>query len=71
MHLQASLRRWLRRRPVLILFEDVHWIDPTSLELLDRLVPDLWSLPVLLVVSSRPGFRPPWAALPHVSSLDA
>jgi predicted ATPase len=47
------------RRPVLILFEDVHWIDPTSLELLDRLVPDLRSLPVLLVVSSRPGLARP------------
>jgi class 3 adenylate cyclase len=57
------------RRPVLVLFEDVHWIDPTSLELLDRLVPYLRSLPVLLVVSSRPGFSPPWAGLPHVSSL--
>jgi class 3 adenylate cyclase len=57
------------RRPVLILFEDVHWIDPTSLELLDCLVPYLRSLPVLLVVSSRPGFSPRWAGLPHVSSL--
>ena len=54
---------------MLILFEDVHWIDPTSLELLDRLVPCLRSLPVLLVVSSRPGFGAPWAGLPHVSNL--
>jgi class 3 adenylate cyclase len=57
------------RGPVLILFEDVHWIDPTSLELLDRLVSYVRSLPVLLVVSSRPGFSPSWAGLPHVSSL--
>jgi class 3 adenylate cyclase len=72
-HLLEAFARQLSEvaagRPVLILFEDVHWIDPTSLELLDRLVPYLRSLPVLLVVSSRPGFSPPWAGLPHVSSL--
>ena len=65
----SQLAEVAARRPVLILFEDVHWIDPTSLELLDRLVPDIRSLPVLLVVSSRPGFGPPWAEMPHVSSL--
>jgi predicted ATPase len=65
----SQLAKAAARRPVLILFEDVHWIDPTSLELLDRLVPYLRSLPVLLVISSRPGFRPPWAGLPHVSGL--
>ena len=65
----SQLAEVAARRPVLILFEDVHWIDPTSLELLDHLVPCLRSLPVLLVVSSRPGFSPHWAGLPHVSSL--
>jgi class 3 adenylate cyclase len=65
----SQLAEVAARRPVLVLFEDVHWIDPTSLELLDRLVPHLRSLPVLLVVSSRPGFSPPWVGLPHVSTL--
>jgi len=65
----SQLAELAARRPVLVLFEDVHWIDPTSLELLDRLVPYLRSLPVLLVVSSRPGFNPSWVGLPHVSSL--
>ena len=65
----SQLAEVAARRPVFILFEDVHWIDPTSLELLDHLVPYLRSLPVLLVVSSRPGFSPPWLGLPHVSTL--
>jgi class 3 adenylate cyclase len=73
LHLLEAFARQLAemaaRRPVLILFEDVHWIDPTSMELLDRLVPDLRSLPVLLVVSSRPRFSPPWIGLQHVSTL--
>jgi class 3 adenylate cyclase len=57
------------RRPVFMLFEDAHWIDPTSLALLDRLVASLPSLPVLLVVSSRPGFKPAWIDRPHVTHL--
>jgi class 3 adenylate cyclase len=65
----SQLAEVTARRPVLILFEDVHWIDPTSRELLDRLVLYVQSLPVLLVVTSRPGFSPPWVELPHVSSL--
>ncbi|MGO9997284.1 MAG: AAA family ATPase [Acetobacteraceae bacterium] len=67
----SQLAEVAERRPVLILFEDVHWIDPTSLELLNRLVPDLRSLPVLLMVSSRPGFSPTWAGLPHVLAASA
>jgi class 3 adenylate cyclase/tetratricopeptide (TPR) repeat protein len=49
-----------RQRPLLVLAEDVHWADPTSLELLDRIVEQLPELPVLLVVAFRPEFAPPW-----------
>ena len=49
-----------RRQPVLIVFEDVHWIDPTSQELLDVLVPRLRALPVLLVITYRPEYTPRW-----------
>jgi predicted ATPase/class 3 adenylate cyclase len=58
-----------QRRPVLELFEDVHWIDPTSLELLNRLIERVRSLPVLLVITFRPEFKPSWIGYPHVTSL--
>jgi class 3 adenylate cyclase/predicted ATPase len=49
-----------RRSPVLILFEDAHWADPSSLELLDRLIMRLASLPVMVIISFRPEFHAPW-----------
>ena len=58
-----------QRLPVLELFEDVHWIDPTSLELLERLIERVRSLPVLLVITFRPEFKPSWIGHPHVTSL--
>jgi DNA-binding SARP family transcriptional activator len=55
--------------PVLIVFEDIHWIDPTSLDLLDRTVARAADLPVLLVITSRPELRPSWLGQPHVTML--
>jgi hypothetical protein len=55
--------------PVLMVFEDVHWIDPTSRELIDLTVERLKSLPVLLVVTFRPGFCPLWIGATHVTAL--
>ena len=46
-----------RQRPVLVVFEDAHWIDPTSRELLDLVVERVRSLPVLLIVTFRPEFQ--------------
>jgi class 3 adenylate cyclase/tetratricopeptide (TPR) repeat protein len=57
------------RQPVLMIFEDAHWIDPTTQDLLDLLVPRVADLPVLLVVTYRPGFAPPWTGLGHVAPL--
>ena len=48
--------------PVLMVLEDAHWIDPTSQDLLDRMVARAASLPVLLVVTVRPEFKPSWSA---------
>ena len=45
-----------RRDPVLVLFEDAHWVDPTSLEVLDALVERVRELPMLLLVTHRPEF---------------
>jgi predicted ATPase/class 3 adenylate cyclase len=58
-----------RQTPVLMLFEDVHWVDPSSRELLDRIVERVARLPVLLVITFRPEYQPPWAGLPHVTAL--
>jgi predicted ATPase len=58
-----------RRRPVLIVFEDAHWIDPTSRELLDLTVDRVRRLRVLLAITFRPEFQPPWVGRSHVTSL--
>src|SRR5258708_23214581 len=58
-----------RRQPVVMVFEDAHWIDPTSRELLDLTVGDVRSLPVLLIVTFRPEFQPPWTGQPQVTIL--
>jgi class 3 adenylate cyclase/predicted ATPase len=55
--------------PLLAVFEDVHWIDPTSLDLLGRLVDRIRSLKILLIVSFRPEFVPRWAGQSHVTVL--
>jgi predicted ATPase len=58
-----------RRQPVVMVFEDAHWIDPTSRELLDLTVERVRSLPVLLIVTFRPEFQPPWSGEPQVTML--
>ena len=62
-------RPFLRQNPVLMIFEDVHWTDPTSLELFGRLVDRIPTLRVLLIVTFRPEFEPPWIGRPHVTAL--
>ena len=58
-----------RQHPVLMVFEDLHWMDPTSRELLDRTIGRIEHLPVLLIATFRPEFQPPWAGLANVSML--
>src|ERR1700733_8878647 len=55
--------------PVLVVFEDAHWSDPTSLELMGRLASHIASHRVLLVISFRPEFEAPWVELAHVTAL--
>ena len=55
--------------PVLMIFEDAHWTDPSSLELFSRLVDRILSMRVLLIVAYRPEFSPPWIGRPHVANL--
>ena len=58
-----------RPQPVLMLFDDIHWIDPSSLELLDRLIERIVGWRVLLLAMFRPEFQPPWTGQPHVTLL--
>jgi predicted ATPase len=54
---------------VLLAYEDVHWSDPTTQELLGLTIERLQRLPVLLLITFRPEFSPPWSVQPHVSAL--
>ena len=67
--LTAQLEALSRSNPVLMIFEDVHWIDPTSLEALGRTVDRIKTLGVLLIVTYRPEFEPPWIGRPYVTAL--
>jgi class 3 adenylate cyclase/tetratricopeptide (TPR) repeat protein len=65
----AQVKDRARRQPLLILFEDVHWVDPSSLEALDHLVDRIATLPVLLIVTFRPEFISQWIGRSEVMLL--
>ena len=67
--LAAQVEALSRSNPVLMIFEDVHWLDPTSLEALGRTVDRLRTLSVLLIVTFRPEFVPPWTGRSYVTAL--
>jgi DNA-binding winged helix-turn-helix (wHTH) protein/tetratricopeptide (TPR) repeat protein len=56
-------------KPVLLVFEDLHWIDPTSLEFLSRLVEEASHLPLLVIATARPEFTPPWPNHWYISTM--
>jgi class 3 adenylate cyclase/predicted ATPase len=58
-----------RKTPVLMIFEDAHWADPSSLETFGRIVDKIDTLPVLLFVTFRSEFAAPWLGRPHVTAL--
>jgi DNA-binding response OmpR family regulator/class 3 adenylate cyclase/predicted ATPase len=57
------------RRPVLVLVEDAHWLDPTSVELFSALVEQVPRLPVMLLITARPEFEPPWPVYAHMGCI--
>ena len=57
------------RQPVLMVLEDAHWIDPTTRELFDIIINRVRDLPVLLIMTYRPEFSPPWLGQSHVTAL--
>jgi class 3 adenylate cyclase/predicted ATPase len=67
--LTSQLAGLASQQPVLMIVEDAHWIDPTSLEAFGRTVDRIRTLPVLLIVTFRPEFNPPWVGQSHVTSL--
>jgi predicted ATPase len=69
----AALTQYLigpaRRQPVLVVVEDVHWADPTTLELLDQLIDRMASERVLLLITFRPEFEAGWQRRSHVTAI--
>ena len=67
--LLAQLEGSASRQPIFMIFEDIHWIDPTSLELLGAIVEHMPQLRVLLLVTARPEFTPPWPNYSHMTTI--
>ncbi|WP_170752020.1 AAA family ATPase [Ruegeria lacuscaerulensis] len=67
--LLGNLTSQAEEKPVLLLFEDAHWIDPTTKLLLDRVADRIRDLPVLVVMTFRPEFDPGWALQSNLSKL--
>jgi predicted ATPase len=72
-HTHDALLAWLwaeaQRQPVLLVWDDVHWADPSTLESLGLLVDQIPTSPILAVLTFRPEFVPPWPPRSHVTSL--
>ena len=67
--LHAQVETFASKNPVLMIFEDAHWSDPTSLEAFGRAVDRIPNRPVLLLITFRPEFEPSWIGQPHVSAV--
>ena len=67
--LVRQLEGLARMQPVLVIFEDLHWIDPTSREFLDLVLARIDHLPVLLAATFRPEFQPPWVGQAHATVI--
>ena len=72
-HTLETLLAWLRteaqRQPVLLIVEDLHWVDPSTLELLSLLIDQCAPMRLCLVLTARPEFHPPWAMVAHLTAL--
>jgi class 3 adenylate cyclase/tetratricopeptide (TPR) repeat protein len=65
----AQLEGLAARQPVLMVWEDLHWSDPTTRESLDLIIDRVPRLRVLMILTFRPEFTPPWIGRPHVALL--
>ena len=67
--LVAQVEGLAARQPVLLVVEDAHWTDPTSLELFELIIERASGLPLLAIVTFRPEFVPPWVGRPQVTLI--
>ena len=67
--LVSQMEATTKDKPVLLIFEDAHWADPTSLDLLERTISRVQDLPILTVITFRPEFTPPWTDYTHGTKL--
>jgi class 3 adenylate cyclase len=65
----AYFKRLAARQPVLIVFEDLHWVDPTSLEMLSLTIDQIPGHRIILLANARPEFTPPWPSHRHISTF--
>lgn len=65
----AALLKLAEREPILVAVEDLHWVDPSTLELLGLIVDKASTSRLLVVCAVRPHFTPPWTRCPHLSHL--
>ena len=56
-------------QPVLVVFEDVHWVDPSTLEMIGQLIERIERLPILVIMTFRPEFSPPWHSHGYTTAL--
>ena len=66
----AQVEGLAARQPVLMVFEDAHWSDPTTRESLDLLIERVPTLRLLVIITFRPEFTPLWVGRPHVTMLN-
>jgi class 3 adenylate cyclase/predicted ATPase len=67
--LVAQMEYLIHNQPLLLIFEDAHWADPTSLEWLELVIDRAQSIPIVVVITFRPEFQPPWSGYTHITSL--
>jgi DNA-binding response OmpR family regulator/class 3 adenylate cyclase/predicted ATPase len=67
--LLGRIKQLATRQPMLVLVEDAHWLDPTSVEFLSLLVESIPKLPVMMLLTARPEFVPPWPIYAHVTCV--
>lgn len=68
--LAAIVEAAARKQPTALLYEDAHWADPTTLEVLELIIERLGTIPMLVVLTHRPGFDPKWRGDGHVATLN-
>ncbi|HTI75660.1 MAG TPA: AAA family ATPase [Mycobacterium sp.] len=67
--LLTAVKRRAANQPVLFVVEDLHWIDPTTLELISLFVDECHTARIMLVLTSRPDFNPPWAGREQITEV--